>query len=55
MLRFNREQLNQTISLILKKAVNDTTFIGYSKLLDDVGNEAINNGLTPEILEALLF
>ena len=50
----SKQQLNQTISLMLKKAVNDATFIDYSKLLDDVGNEAMNNGLTPEILEALL-
>ena len=37
---------------MLKKAVNDATFAEYSKLLDDTGNEAIKNGLTPEILEA---
>ncbi|MFI5161442.1 MAG: hypothetical protein ACHQHN_09200 [Sphingobacteriales bacterium] len=26
----------------------------YCKLLDEIGSEAIKNGLTPEILEALL-
>ena len=47
-------RFNQTVSLMVKKAVNDTTFAEYTKLLDDAGNEAIRNGLTPEILEALL-
>lgn len=50
----SKQQFNQTVSLMVKKAVNDTTFAEYSKLLDDIGNEAIKNGLTPEILEALL-
>jgi hypothetical protein len=47
-------RFNETISLMLKKAVNDATFAEYSKLLDDVGNEALKNGLTPDVLEALL-
>jgi len=50
----SKQQLNQTISLLLKKAVNDATFAEYSKFLDDIGSEAIKNGLTPEILDALL-
>ena len=50
----SKQQLSQTISLMLKKAVNDATFTEYSKVLDDIGNEALKNGLTPEILEALL-
>jgi hypothetical protein len=50
----SKQQFNQTISLMLKKAVNDSTFAEYSKLLDEIGNEAVKNGLTPEILEALL-
>jgi hypothetical protein len=50
----SKQQLNQTISLLLKKAVNDATFVEYSKFLDDIGSEAIKKGLTPEILEALL-
>ncbi|TFF36358.1 hypothetical protein [Mucilaginibacter psychrotolerans] len=49
-----KQQFNNTVSLMVKKALNDATFADYSKLLDDVGNEAIKNGLTPEILEALL-
>jgi hypothetical protein len=50
----SKQQFNQTISLMVKKAMNDATFSVYSKLLDDTGNEAVKNGLTPEILEALL-
>ncbi len=50
----SKQHLNQTISLMLKKAVNDATFAEYSRLLDDIGDEALKNGLTPEILEALL-
>ena len=50
----SKQQLNQTVSLMIKKAVNDATFADYSKLLDETGNEAVKNGLTPEVLEALL-
>jgi len=50
----SKQQFSQTISLMVKKAVNDATFSEYSKLLDDTGNEAVKNGLTHEILEALL-
>jgi hypothetical protein len=50
----SKRQFDQTVSLMIKKAVNDATFAEYSKLLDDIGREAITNGLTPEILEALL-
>ncbi|MFI5139103.1 MAG: hypothetical protein ACHQIM_14870 [Sphingobacteriales bacterium] len=54
MSRESKQQFNQTVSLMVKKAVNDATFAEYSKLLDDTGNEAERNGLTSEILEALL-
>jgi hypothetical protein len=50
----SKQQFGQTISLMVKKAVNDSTFAEYSKLLDETGAEAVKNGLTPEILEALL-
>ena len=50
----SKQKFSQTISLMVKKAVNDATFSEYSKLLDDTGKEAVKNGLTPEILEALL-
>jgi hypothetical protein len=50
----SKQRFNQTISLMVKKAVNDATFADYSKLLDDTGSEAVKNGLTPELLEALL-
>jgi len=50
----SKQQFNQAVSLLVKKAVNDATFAEYAKLLDDAGSEAVKNGLTPEILEALL-
>lgn len=50
----SKEQFNQMVSLMVKKAANDATFAEYSKLLDETGAEAVKNGLTPEILEALL-
>lgn len=50
----SKQQFNQAVSLMVKKAVNDATFAEYSKLLDETGNEAIKNGLTPELLESLL-
>jgi len=37
---------------LLKEQI--ATFTEYSKLLDNIGNEAVKNGLTPEVLEALL-
>ena len=50
----SKQQFTQTVSLMVKKALNDETFAEYSKLLDDAGSEAIRNGLTPEILQSLL-
>lgn len=50
----SKQQFNQTVSMMVKKAVNDATFAEYSKLLDETGSEAVKNGLTPELLEALL-
>jgi len=50
----SKQQLSQTVSTMLKKAMNDASFADYTKLLDDTGNEALKKGLTPEILEALL-
>jgi hypothetical protein len=50
----SKQQFNQTVSLMVKKAASDATFAEYTKLLDDTGSEAVRNGLTPEILEALL-
>jgi hypothetical protein len=46
----SKRQFNQAVSILLKKAANAE----YSKLLDDNSNEAIRNGLTPEILNGLL-
>jgi len=50
----SKQQFTQTVSLMVKKALNDETFADYSKLLDDAGNEAVRNGLTPEILQSLI-
>jgi hypothetical protein len=49
-----KQELNRTISLLLKKAANDASFESYMKLLDRIGTNAIARGLTPEILENLL-
>jgi hypothetical protein len=50
----DKHQIKQLVSRLIKKAANDGKFAEYSKLLDETGNEAIRNGLTPELLEALL-
>ncbi|RKR81362.1 hypothetical protein BDD43_1508 [Mucilaginibacter gracilis] len=50
----SKQQLSQTISMMVKKMVNDATFADYAKLLDNIGDEALKNGLTPEVLEELL-
>ncbi len=50
----SKQQFNQVVSLMLKKAVNDTSLPDYKKSLDEIGFKAISAGLTPEILEELL-
>jgi hypothetical protein len=50
----SKQQFNQVVSLMLKKAINDSSLPDYKKQLDDVGFKAIAAGLTPEILEELL-
>ena len=50
----NKKQFNLAVSLMLKKAINDAGATNYKKLLDAVGNEAIRNGLTPDILGEIL-
>ena len=47
-------QFNQVVSLMLKKAINDTSLPDYKKSLDDIGFKAVAAGLTPEILAELL-
>jgi hypothetical protein len=54
MCAIERIALEKTNNLLTKKAANDAAFTEYSKLLDDNGEEALKNGLTLEILEALL-
>lgn len=50
----SKKQFNLAISLLLKKVANQNTISDYRKLLDEMGNEANKNGLTPEILDELL-
>lgn len=47
-------QIAEAISLLLKKAANDATEKNYQVLLNEFGQQAIANGLTPEILNNLL-
>lgn len=49
-----QQQISEALSVLLKKAANDVTNTTYKTLLDEFGNQAISNGLTPEILEELL-
>lgn len=49
-----KQQFNQVLSLMFKKAVNDNSLPDYKKELDEIGFKAIAAGLTPEILEELL-
>jgi hypothetical protein len=49
-----KQNFNRTISAFLKKAINDGGSADYKKMLDDMGKEAEQNGLTPEILNDLL-
>jgi len=50
----SKQQFNQVVSLMLKKAINDKSLPDYKKSLDDIGFKAVAAGLTPEILEELL-
>ena len=49
-----KQELNRTVSLLLKKAANDVSRESYMRLLDKIGANAIGRGLTPEILKNLL-
>ena len=49
-----KQEFNRLVSLFLKKAVNDAANTDYQKMLDDMGNTAAMNGLTPAILNELL-
>lgn len=50
----SKQQFNQVVSLLLRKAANDISLSDYKKKLDEIGFKAISAGLTPEILEELL-
>ncbi len=49
-----RLRIARAIGLFLKKAMNDTTSSDYQKMLNEMGDEATKNGLTPEALNELL-
>jgi len=49
-----KQKFNQLINQFLKKAIIDAGRSDYQKMLDEIGNEAIKNGLTPQILNDLL-
>ncbi len=50
----NKQQFNQLVSIMLKKAINAESAVDYKNFLDEIGAEAEKNGLTPEILNDLL-
>lgn len=50
-----KQKFNRVISLFLKKVINDASSADYKKMMDDIGNTATKNGLTPEILNELLY
>lgn len=49
-----KQDFTLMIGAALKKAANDSVSKSYNQLLDKAGAEAVRNGLTEEILEALL-
>jgi hypothetical protein len=49
-----KQEFNRLVSLFFKKAVNYAGSSEYRKMLDDMGNTAAQNGLTPAILNELL-
>jgi secreted protein with Ig-like and vWFA domain len=50
----NKKKFNLAVNIVLKKAINDAGAVNYKKMLDEIGTEAVSNGLTPEILNGLL-
>lgn len=49
-----RNRFGETVSIALKKIINDTTKESYKNFLDAISYEAEKNGLTEEILNDLL-
>jgi hypothetical protein len=49
-----QRQLLEAFSMLLKKTANDATAADHEKALDEFGNTALRNGLTQDILDALL-
>jgi len=50
----NKKQLQTAVNVWLKKRANDENFDAYQDFLDGIGAKAVENGLTPEILDQLL-
>ncbi len=50
----SKQQFNEAVGLMLKKAVNDMSLPEYKKKMDEIGFKAVAAGLTPEILDELL-
>lgn len=47
-------RFGETISIALKKIINEATDDSYKRFLDEISNEAQKNGLNEEILNELL-
>lgn len=50
----SKKQFSRAVSILLKKASNDSTQTDYKKMLDEIGREASKNGLTSDTLNELL-
>ncbi len=50
----NKKKFNMAVNIVLKKAINDAGALNYKAMLDEIGNEAVSNGLTPGTLNELL-
>ena len=49
-----KNSFNESVSIALKKMINNATSGSHKKFLDDLSAEAERNGLTEEILNDLL-
>jgi len=49
-----KTRFKETISLMLKKTINDASLDAYKFELDKLGNTAVANGLTEEALNDML-
>lgn len=49
-----RSRFSETVTIALKKIINDATNDSYKNFLDEISDEAQRNGLTEDILNDLL-